>query len=73
MSKKTGKMLDVEYCEPCRESKKTIKKRLKVAKKTLRDAYNLFNHVEISYDTVNQSLGSLYRNVATLEDQLKNY
>lgn len=78
MSKKNKAVKStIEYdspcCEPCRESKKTIKKRLKVAKDKLENVTDMLETLDMNYDSKQQAIGSLYMNVRRLQRELRNY
>jgi len=65
----------IAYDAPCEciEDKKSVKKRYKSAKKQLEDTTDLLERVDMSYDSKQQAIGSMYMNVRRIKRQLKNY
>jgi hypothetical protein len=59
--------------EPCIESKKNVKARLKKAKKNLKYLVEGLWSVDIDYKSRYEAIGAAYMDVARIENQLSSY
>lgn len=62
-----------DCCEPCRESKKTLKVRLKEAEKKLESGSELLESIGMNYEQKLQAIGALYMDVFHIKRQLEYY
>ena len=84
MSKKKGKLKGEvgsidryraieSYDVPCRESKESIKKRMKIQKEKLESLAEILDTIDIGYEEKQRAIGSAYLEYFMTKRYLKNY
>ena len=64
-----SRYIDTIGTEPCVETKKDLKARIKNAKLKLKDFVELAGHIDMPWDARNQIIGSLYLELVRLQSE----
>ena len=64
---------NAKMSEPCRETKKHVKDRLKRTKLVLKDFISVSEYIDMDYKEKNNVIGSLYMDMHRAKQALKEY
>ena len=59
--------------ENCVETKKDLKKRIKVEKEKLKDFFDITAYIDMPWEARQQTIGSMYINILDMKKRLKGF